>query len=215
MSDGSSESWTCRTGLRHPTQDVFLRVFAALSPPAFSELFVTWTTYLRGRLKSVGGHVAIDGKTSRRSHNRSQERPAIHTVSAWLSDEGLVLGQWKTGTKSNEISAIPELLGRIDLRQRRSQPSPRSTRGTVVSKLGRSTLRECWTGSPPETDGRGSRLSRWSSASAPIWPPTRRPLRDAADATLLAAIRRPARSGLPRSFGGTGALRTNSTGFST
>ncbi len=99
-----------------PTQDVFLSVFAALDPVAFRSVFLSWMELLRLRLSVRGKHIAIDGKTSRRSFDTARDRPAIHTVSAWLSDEGLVLGQIKTAEKSNEITAIPELLRVIDLR---------------------------------------------------------------------------------------------------
>ncbi len=99
-----------------PSQDVFLAVFAALNPQAFSAMFVSWMDLLRVRLKASGKHIAVDGKTSRRSFDRSSDRGPVHTVSAWLSDAGLVLGQVKTGDKSNEITAIPELLRMIDIR---------------------------------------------------------------------------------------------------
>ena len=99
-----------------PSQDVFLAVFAALKPDAFNAMFLAWVELLKGRLSAVGRHIAVDGKTSRRSFDLGKEQPAIYTVSAWLSDEGLVLGQFKTREKSNEITAIPELLKMIDLR---------------------------------------------------------------------------------------------------
>jgi len=99
-----------------PTQDVFLAVFGALDPEAFGAVFRGWVSLLSQRLAEEGRHIAIDGKTSRRSFDRDKEQPAIHTVSAWLSDVGLVLGQLKTGVKSNEIKAIPELLRVLDLR---------------------------------------------------------------------------------------------------
>jgi predicted transposase YbfD/YdcC len=99
-----------------PTQDVFLSVFAALDPAAFHSVFLSWMTLLRLRLRVTDKHIAIDGKTSRRSFDTEAGKLAIHTVSAWLSDEGLVLGQIKTADKSNEITAIPELLRVIDLR---------------------------------------------------------------------------------------------------
>jgi predicted transposase YbfD/YdcC len=99
-----------------PTQDVFLSVFAALDPVAFRSVFLSWMELLRLRLRVVDKHIAIDGKTSRRSFDTARDQSAIHTVSAWLSDEGLVLGQIKTADKSNEITAIPELLRVIDLR---------------------------------------------------------------------------------------------------
>jgi len=99
-----------------PTQDVFLSVFAALDPAAFRSVFLSWMELLRFRLRVLDKHIAVDGKTSRRSFDTATGRLAIHTVSAWLSDEGLVLGQLKTADKSNEITAIPELLRVIDLR---------------------------------------------------------------------------------------------------
>jgi predicted transposase YbfD/YdcC len=95
---------------------VYLAVFGAVDPTAFSAVFRSWVTLLTVRLKGQGRHIAIDGKTSRRSYDTASGRPAIHTVSAWMSEAGLVLGQVKTGEKSNEIVAIPELLGLLDLR---------------------------------------------------------------------------------------------------
>jgi predicted transposase YbfD/YdcC len=99
-----------------PTQDVFLSVFAALDPEAFSSVFRAWASLLTLRLAPTERHIAVDGKTSRRSHDRTNGRPAVHTVSAWMSEAGLVLGQKKTEEKSNEIIAIPELLRVLDLR---------------------------------------------------------------------------------------------------
>ena len=99
-----------------PTQDVFLSVFGALDPEAFSAVFRAWAELLTLRLQPQGRHIAIDGKTSRRSFDTVGGRPAIHTVSAWLTDAGLVLGQQKTEDKSNEITAIPELLRTLDLK---------------------------------------------------------------------------------------------------
>ncbi len=102
-----------------PTQDVFLTVFASIDPAAFSRVFVSWAKILIARLDMKGAHIAVDGKTSRRSFDRDEngEKTApLHTVSAWMSDAGLVLGQQKTADKSNEITAIPELLRLLDIR---------------------------------------------------------------------------------------------------
>lgn len=99
-----------------PTQDVYLAVFGALDPTAFSAVFRSWVALLTMRLKGAGKHIAVDGKTSRRSYDSATGKPAIHTVSAWLHEAGLVVGQMKTGEKSNEILAIPELLRLLDLR---------------------------------------------------------------------------------------------------
>jgi predicted transposase YbfD/YdcC len=100
-----------------PSQDVFLSVFAALDPAAFGAVLRSWAGLLAARLRSEGTHIAVDGKTSRRSFDTANEQPALHTVSAWLSDVGLVLGEKKTSHKSNEITAIPELLRLLDLRK--------------------------------------------------------------------------------------------------
>ena len=99
-----------------PTQDVFLAVFGALDAEAFSAVFRAWAELLVLRLKTLGKHIGVDGKTSRRSFNSANRNDAIHTVSAYLSEAGLVLGQRKTATKSNEITAIPELLKVLELR---------------------------------------------------------------------------------------------------
>src|SRR5207253_3743414 len=66
--------------------------------------------------KVIGKSIfAIDGKTSRRSHNRAKGLGALHTVSVWASDFGLSLGQVACAEKSNEITAIPELLRLVDI----------------------------------------------------------------------------------------------------
>ena len=99
-----------------PSQDVFLAVFGALHPERFSAVFRAWAELLTLRLKALGKHVAVDGKTSRRSFDTSSGKVAVHTVSAFMSEVGLVVGQRKTEAKSNEITAIPELLRLLDLR---------------------------------------------------------------------------------------------------
>ena len=96
-----------------PSHDTFRRVFAMLDPVQFSECFRNWTQSLR---KTIGAEiVAIDGKTLRRSHDRAKGKEPIHMVSAWARENGLVLGQLKTEEKSNEITAIPELLRTLKL----------------------------------------------------------------------------------------------------
>ena len=97
-----------------PSHDTFGRVFAVLSPDAFQDAFFQWARGLAGDLS--GKVVAVDGKTVRRSHDRSAGKSAIHVVSAWCTTEGVALGQLKTDEKSNEITAMPELLRLLDLR---------------------------------------------------------------------------------------------------
>lgn len=91
-----------------PSHDTFGRVFAALDPAKFEACFRRWVAAVNQT--SAGQVVAIDGKTLRRSHDRGRGRGALHMVSAWAAENGLALGQLAVEAKSNEITAIPELL---------------------------------------------------------------------------------------------------------
>lgn len=95
-----------------PSHDTFGRVFSLLDPQQFQQAFQQWVGTVQQRVEGV---VAIDGKTVRRSHDRAKAKRAIHIVSAWAVDCGLALGQIKVDDKSNEITAIPELLRLLDL----------------------------------------------------------------------------------------------------
>jgi len=91
-----------------PSHDTIGRFFGLLDPEAFEARFSRW---VRAACEHTGGEVvAIDGKTLRRSYDRESNKAPLHMVSAWASENGMVLGQVKTGEKSNEITAIPELL---------------------------------------------------------------------------------------------------------
>lgn len=97
-----------------PRKDVFRRVLSALKPGAFQACFVSWLASLRAQAEAATGVtqplLAVDGKTLRRSHDRSHGLGALHSVSVWAADFGLTLGQVACAEKSNEITAIPELL---------------------------------------------------------------------------------------------------------
>jgi len=96
-----------------PSHDTFGRFFAALDAEAFQIAFMRW---VEGVFRvSRGQVVAIDGKTVRRSHDRRLGKEAIHMVNAWATSNGIALGQWKTDTKSNEITAIPPLLRQLNV----------------------------------------------------------------------------------------------------
>ena len=90
-----------------PTHDRLGEIFAALDAEVFQRCFVAWVAALTG---VPAGVIAIDGKTSRRSHHKSGGQEAIHMVSAFAARQRLVLGQVKVADKSNEIVAIPKLL---------------------------------------------------------------------------------------------------------
>lgn len=95
-----------------PSHDTFGRFFSLLDPTAFQECFIRWVQALH---ETIEGVVAIDGKTARRSHDEAQGKKAIHVVSAWATENGIALGQIKVDDKSNEITAIPELLKLIQI----------------------------------------------------------------------------------------------------
>jgi predicted transposase YbfD/YdcC len=97
-----------------PSHDTISRVFAALDSATFQACFIRWMSGLCPSLE--GQIVAIDGKTARGSHHRRCGKQAIHMVSAFVCGHGLTLGQLKTDEKSNEITAIPELIAALDLK---------------------------------------------------------------------------------------------------
>jgi hypothetical protein len=88
-------------------------VFAALDPELFKSCFLAWVSDLCDDDPDI---IAIDGKTSRRSHDRRKDRNPLHLVSAWAARQRIVLGQQATAKKSNEITAISLLLKHLDLK---------------------------------------------------------------------------------------------------
>lgn len=96
-----------------PSHDTFGRVFAALDAAEFQRCFLEWVQAVS--VLTAGQVVAIDGKTLRCSHDHRKGKAALHLVSAWATANRLVLGQVATQAKSNEITAIPELLRLLDL----------------------------------------------------------------------------------------------------
>jgi len=99
-----------------PSHDTFGRVFAALDTEAFAQGFTRWVQCVSESLALPHqGVIAIDGKTMRRTFDKANGKAAIHLVSAFASGHRLVLGQVKVDDKSNEITAIPELLRRLTL----------------------------------------------------------------------------------------------------
>jgi predicted transposase YbfD/YdcC len=103
-----------------PGKDVFRRVLLALRPEAFRACFVSWLESLRAQAAATTGVeqpiLAVDGKTARRSHDRKNGLGALHSVTVWASEFGLSLGQVACAEKSNEITAIPEVLRLVDLK---------------------------------------------------------------------------------------------------
>jgi len=102
-----------------PSHDTLCDVIAAIDPELFKTCFLAWIEALRADTiapdATAPNGIAIDGKTSRRSHARSKGRLPLHTISAWATRQRLVIGQEAVVEKSNEITAIPLLLQRLDL----------------------------------------------------------------------------------------------------
>jgi predicted transposase YbfD/YdcC len=96
-----------------PSHDTFNRVFRLLDPVQFQACFLSWMQAVAAA--TAGEVVAIDGKALRRSFDKGTAKRAIHMVSAWATANGVVLGQRKVDAKSNEITAIPELLDLLAL----------------------------------------------------------------------------------------------------
>ena len=96
-----------------PVHDTIARVMSSLAPEQFQACFLKWMQAVNSRAK--GELIAIDGKVLRSSYNRDDRQSTIHMVSAFASANGMVLGQVKTDAKSNEITAIPELLALLDM----------------------------------------------------------------------------------------------------
>ena len=94
-----------------PSHDTFGRVLAALNPAQFKNCFLNWIKSIRTATK--GEVIPVDGKTLRHSFDTKSGKSAIHMVSAWAGKNSMVLGQVKVDQKSNEITAIPELLDLI------------------------------------------------------------------------------------------------------
>jgi predicted transposase YbfD/YdcC len=102
-----------------PRKDVFRRVLMVLQPAAFQACFANWLRALRAEAVAETGVgqpvLAVDGKTARRSHDRNKGLGPLHSVSVWAGEYGLSLGQLACAEKSNEITAIPELLKLVDI----------------------------------------------------------------------------------------------------
>ena len=100
-----------------PSRDCIRRVLSALKPEAFQKCFQDWiAACLLDDANGSHRTIAIDGKTMRRSHDKAAGLGPLHIVSAWASEQGIALGQLATEEKSNEITAIPELLKQIDVK---------------------------------------------------------------------------------------------------
>jgi predicted transposase YbfD/YdcC len=116
-----------------PSHDTFSRVFRHLNPEAFARVFSEWTQQLQKR--TAWEVIAIDGKCVRGSYDQQTDKAAIYIVSAWADQNGIVLGQRKVDDKSNEITAIPELLDMLDVKDCIVSIDAMGTQKTIAAKI--------------------------------------------------------------------------------
>jgi len=167
-----------------PQKDVFRRVLMTLKPDAFQACFTMWLTALRAAAAEATGverpTLAIDGKTLRRSHDRRRNLGTLHSVSVWASEFGLSLGQVATAEKSNEITAIPELLSLIDIQGAIITIDAMGTQTAIAEKIiegggdyllalkgNQETLHDAtieYVNEQTKTDFRGIGARRWDTA---------------------------------------------------
>lgn len=95
-----------------PSHDTFNRVFAMLKPTTLQEVLLPWLLERRGL---PGDWIHLDGKTLRHTRRPTQQLKALHVVSAWAGQSGITLGQVAVDAKSNEITAMPQLVALLDL----------------------------------------------------------------------------------------------------
>jgi hypothetical protein len=98
-----------------PAHDTFTRVFAMLKPATLQEVLLPWLLERRGL---PGDWIHLDGKTMRQTRRPTAQLKALHVVSAWAGQTGITLGQVAVDAKSNEITALPQLLELLDLRDK-------------------------------------------------------------------------------------------------
>lgn len=120
---------TLKNGI--PSHDTFARVFSILDHAAFERCFIAWVHSLHPLTE--GGVIAIDGKSSRRAHGKDT-RP-LHLVNAFATDTGVALGQRKVDGKTNEITAIPELLENLVLKGCIVTTDAMGTQGWIAKKI--------------------------------------------------------------------------------
>lgn len=130
----AKESWlkkflTLPNGI--PSHDTFRRVFSILDPDEFQKGFLSWVKEISNLTQ--GSVIAIDGKSVRRAHGKDQK--AIHIISAFAVENGVTLGQMKVDGKTNEITAIPELLKLLALKGCIVTIDAMGTQGWIVKKI--------------------------------------------------------------------------------
>lgn len=109
-----------------PSHDTFRRVYSLIDPEQFRKCFISWTKAISEAVDDV---IAFDGKTLRRSFDSAAGMSAIHVLNAWSSANDFCVGQMKVDGKSNEITAMPQLLKLMNVRRSRVYHEPLDATG--------------------------------------------------------------------------------------
>jgi len=115
-----------------PSHDTFSRVFAIINPKEFMELFINW---IKEIVKEQGSFLSIDGKAIRSAINKIEGSNTPYIVSAFLGDIGLSIGQVKIKDKSNEITAIPDLLDLLNIKGKIVTIDALGTQSEIANKI--------------------------------------------------------------------------------
>jgi predicted transposase YbfD/YdcC len=121
-----------------PSHHTYKRIFNVIAPKQFEKCFIEWMKDVTNIKQDTV--VAIDGKTMRRTGEKATGKKALHIVSAWCSENGLVLGQVKTEEKSNEITAIPELLSLLSIKDAIVTIDAMGTQKDIAKKIVKENL---------------------------------------------------------------------------
>lgn len=115
-----------------PSHDTFSRVFASLNPKELMDIFINW---IKDIIKEKGLHIALDGKAIKSARDKINNGNIPYILSGFLCDIGLSIGQIKVDDKSNEITAIPELLDLIDVKGKIITIDAIGTQETIANKI--------------------------------------------------------------------------------
>lgn len=115
-----------------PSHDTFSRVFSLINPNTFMNMFISWIKEIVGQ---KGLHIAIDGKAIKSARDKINNGNTPYILSGFLCDIGLSLGQLKVDNKSNEITAIPDLLDLIDIKGKMITMDAIGTQEEIANKI--------------------------------------------------------------------------------
>ena len=115
-----------------PSHDTFSRVFGILNPNTFMDMFIAW---IQDIVKEKGLHIAIDGKAIKNAKDKINNGNTPYLLSDFLCDIGLSIGQIKVNKKSNKITAIPDLLDLIDIKNKIITIDAIGTQEDVANKI--------------------------------------------------------------------------------